>query len=379
MEILSRLRRITRKVPDGFRFSRPLVLIQSDDWGRVGVRDQEGWSALRAAGINLGERPYDFYSLETAEDVRALTNTLLNLRDSVGQPARVMMNFIVANPKFANVQITDENSWLPLADGLPGRWLRPQLFEAYREGIAAGVFCPALHGATHLCIRCADRALRMGGERSNLLRAFWAEETPYIHWRMPWVGFEYWDPEETAARRFLLSNEQDERIRWAIKAYTKFFGAGPTSACAPGYRADQSTHQHWWECGIRIAQSGPGITRAPHFDDRGLLHTYRSIDFEPALQPQLDWQDCVKQAREWLSHGLPFVLSMHSINFHSTLAGFRQKTLPMLNKLLKALVREFPNLLFVSDEQLLKIIESGFYEGQTGKINVAVSRAGGQE
>ena len=54
------------------RFSRPLVLLQSDDWGRVGVRDREGYEQLRSSGIHLGENPYDYYSLETAEDVMAL-------------------------------------------------------------------------------------------------------------------------------------------------------------------------------------------------------------------------------------------------------------------------------------------------------------------
>jgi len=58
--------------PVALRFDRPLVLLQSDDWGRAGVRDREGWDELRAAGLNLGEKPYDFYSLETAEDVHAL-------------------------------------------------------------------------------------------------------------------------------------------------------------------------------------------------------------------------------------------------------------------------------------------------------------------
>jgi hypothetical protein len=121
------------------------------------------------------------------------------------------------------------------------------------------------------------------------------------------------------------------------------------------------------------------MMRAPHFDERGLLHTYRSIDFEPGLQAELDWRECVKHATRWLSRGLPFVLSVHSINFHSTLAGFRQKTLPMLTDLLKAFVSEFPDLLFVNDEQLLEIIENGFCEGEAGKIKVAVSRVGGRE
>jgi len=54
----------------GFVFGRPLLVLQSDDWGRVGVRDAEVCTELRAAGVNLGERPYDYYSLETAEDVQ---------------------------------------------------------------------------------------------------------------------------------------------------------------------------------------------------------------------------------------------------------------------------------------------------------------------
>ena len=42
------------KVRD-LRFSRPLVLLQSDDWGRVGVRDREGYEQLRASGVHWGK------------------------------------------------------------------------------------------------------------------------------------------------------------------------------------------------------------------------------------------------------------------------------------------------------------------------------------
>jgi len=39
----------------GLRFSRPLLLFQSDDWGRAGVRDRAGWEELQASGLKLGE------------------------------------------------------------------------------------------------------------------------------------------------------------------------------------------------------------------------------------------------------------------------------------------------------------------------------------
>src|SRR5689334_17717973 len=73
LRVAQRFWRNARLMPTrSFYFDRPLVLIQSDDWGRAGVRDREGFEQLRSAGIELGQRPYDFYTLETADDVVAL-------------------------------------------------------------------------------------------------------------------------------------------------------------------------------------------------------------------------------------------------------------------------------------------------------------------
>ncbi|MFY9558892.1 MAG: hypothetical protein WAQ52_01540 [Terriglobales bacterium] len=377
MDIIATVRRLRTKETSGFRFSRPLVLLQSDDWGRVGVRDAEGREELRAAGLNLGERPYDLYSLETAEDVHALAEVLRSLQDSVGQPPCLGMNFVVANVDFPASAATGFRDIVlkPLTEGLPGRWVRPGLYNAYRAGIEVGVFSPALHGTTHFCQQAVGHALTRGGERTELLRTLWKSETPYIHWRMPWVGYEYWDPERLPSERFIPEKEQEHWIGWAAQCFRKFFGEGAVSACAPGYRAEPTTHGLWKAQGVRVAQNGPGAMPAPHFDAHGLLHTYRSLDFEPALNPELRSEDCVKKAEEYLARGLPLIISVHSINFHSTLAPFRQKTLLTLREFLGALKKRFPNLVYVNDRQLLEIVETGSYESGRGRVVVAVTKA----
>jgi len=366
------LQRLQQKLSPGFRFSRPLVLLQSDDWGRVGVRDAEGQEELRAAGINLGERPYDLYSLETAEDVHELTAVLQSLQDSVGEPPCIEMNFIVANVDF---QASATNGFLdivvkPLAHGLPGRWARPGLFEAYKAGIQARVFAPALHGTTHFCQQAVAHGWTQGGERAEILQTLWKAETPYIHWRMPWVGYEYWDPEKAPADRFIPEAQQEHWIEWAARAYQELFGERAISGCAPGYRADLATHRAWHKQGIRIAQNGPGNSRAPHWDENGMFHTYRSVDFEPAVNPALCWEDCVKSAATWFGRGLPLIISVHSINFHSTLAPFRQKTLLVLREFLRALKKRVPDLLYINSKQLLQIVETGRYESANGPVTV---------
>src|SRR5689334_18061099 len=78
----------------------PIVIFQSDDWGRVGVRDRGGWDELRAAGVSLGEKAYDYYSLETADDLSALRAVLRKHRDCTGRAPCLVMNFCVANLDF---------------------------------------------------------------------------------------------------------------------------------------------------------------------------------------------------------------------------------------------------------------------------------------
>jgi hypothetical protein len=285
------------------------------------------------------------------------------------------MNFAVANVDFPASAASGfrEIPLKPISAGLPGRWSRPGLYDAYREGIRRGVFLPALHGTTHFCQQAVRVALTSDGERGEILRTLWRSETPYIHWRMPWVGYEYWDPEKLATERFIAEVEQERWIGWAANSFRKFFDEGAVSACAPGYRANSATHRLWTAQGIRVAQNGPGTKRAPHFDSDGLLHTYRSLDFEPALNPGLRWEDCTKAARRWLGRGLPLIVSTHSINFHSSLAPYRHTTLPMLRDLLGGLRKAYPDLLYVNSRDLLEIVETGSYEGENGRVAVTVS------
>lgn len=377
MGIIAAIRKMRGKTVDhGFRFGRSLVLLQSDDWGRVGVRDEEGREELLSRGMKLGERPYDLYSLETAEDVGAVTEILESVRDSAGQPACLEMNFVTANLDFhATVaRKSHDFSLKPLIDGLPGKWSRPKLYEAYKAGVDSRVLVPSLHGASHFCQQAARQAITQDGERGDLLRMLWKAETPYIYWRMPWVGYEYWDPNQKASERFLSRDDQQRWISFAAESFRNFFGHRAISACAPGYRANETTARSWQAEGVRIAQNGPGALRAPHFDERGLLHTYRSADFEPALHAELRCGDLLAKARNWFAAGLPFVISVHSINFHSTLAPFRQRTLPLLREFLEVLKTNFSDLLFVSTPQLLQIVETGEYESVGERIQVSAEK-----
>ena len=374
---------------EGFIFGRPLVVLQSDDWGRAGVKDREGWEALLALGLNLGERNYDFYSLETAEDVEAIVEVLSRHRDSNGRPACLGMNFIMANVDFPKVKADNfrQIHLRSLADGLPDGWNRTGLFEAYQHGISAGVLSPALHGTTHFCRPAVERNLNDSGERGSLLRMFWKADVPYIHWRMPWIGFEYSEPRQNGREVFLGAESQERMIADAVKRFTQLFSKTPRSACAPGYRANKITHLAWAKHGIQVSQNGPGSNLPPHFElhdgvrskekrEASLLHLYRTLDFEPSSSEEISVEACVQMAENNFARGIPAIISVHSINFHSTLKDFRSRTLRLLDEFLTALESKYPDLLYVRDEDLYDLVDKGEFESMGSAMRVQVTNRG---
>jgi hypothetical protein len=360
----------------GFYFDRPLVLLQSDDWGRAGLRDREGLEQLQSAGLQLGERPYDFYTLETAEDLGELSALLTGHRDSAGRHPSLEMNFILANPDFAKMR---ESDWrqihlLPLSEGLPEGWSRPGLLDAYRAGIAAGVSYPALHGSTHFCQPAVERSANTDGERASLLQTLWKAGTPYIHWRMPWIGYEYWDAGRPEDERFLAAESQRELIGRAVGGFAKLFSSLPRSACAPGYRANDDTHRAWAQHGIRVAQNGPGTIYPPYFDRHGVLNLSRTVEFEPATDPAFSLEKCLRQAEQCFAAGRPAIVSVHSINFHSTVKDFRTRTLEQLHEFLTTIESKHSDVLYLHDEDLYELVQNGAYKTGQGMTQLNVTK-----
>jgi hypothetical protein len=322
----------------------------------------------------MGEHPYDLYTLETADDVDAVAALLRRHRDSSGRPPCMVMNVCTANLDFKQMRAEGfrRTRLLPLADGLPGSWSRPGLLEAYRRGHREGLFFPSLHGVTHYCPRAVENALAEDGERARLLRLLWNADTPYIYWRMPWVGYEYWNPEKPHAG-FLSHDEQLALIKEACDNFARIFEVPPLSACAPGCRADRDTHRAWAEQGLRVAENGSGAgLRPPHVDKFGILHLYRSLDFEPSLR-ELEMDKYLELADSCFARGFPLVVSIHAINFHSTLKDFRSASTAALDKLLTALEHKYPDLLYVNDAELHGIVTKGAFDSRSA-VKVTVRR-----
>ena len=210
-------------------------------------------------------------------------------------------------------------------------------------------------------VSAVERNAVVEGERANLLQRLWRAGTPYIHWRMPWIGYEYWDPERPEEERFLAAEIQAELIGQAVGWFAKVFSTLPRSACAPGYRANDDTHRAWAQHGIRVAQNGPGGFVPPHFDRHNILNLCRTVEFEPATDPAFSIEACLQLAESCFARGIPAIISLHSINFHSTVRDFRSRTLQLLDEFLAALEARHADLLYLHDEDLRELVEHGSF------------------
>jgi hypothetical protein len=106
-----------------------------------------------------------------------------------------------------------------------------------------------------------------------------------------------------------------------------------------------------------------------------MLFTFRTVEMEPAIE-RCDLERLVSQAEGCFAGGLPAVISVHAINFHSTIQDFRTPTLKLMDEFLTVLEKKWPDLLYVDDADLFSLATEGSYAGENGRVKVGVTTVG---
>jgi hypothetical protein len=327
---------------------RPIVLFQSDDWGRVGLPSLQALETIQAQGIPIGNSPWDYFGLETQDDVLALGETLAAFHDRDGAPPCFVTNFILANADLRKMRSEGFRTlrWVSIKDGFPGPW-DEQLAPAYRHNIEKKVFCAGLHGFTHFNPRQFLVSLSEVSERGDLTRKLVAQDVPYLASVTPEYNLALVN--RSRGEKYLTEVDQ---WAWMVKGAALFadtFGDAALTACAPGYRANETTLRLWRKVGVNIAQTvGPGAMAREH----GLLILQRNVFFEPVLSALDVVARALDQATHAVERGFPVVVCTHSINYQSRFVGQAEESRLLLRTFLEALLRKFPQLRFATDMDL---------------------------
>jgi hypothetical protein len=328
---------------------RPVVILQSDDWGRVGIPNRDALDELKSAGYPVGQSTWDYCGLETADDILNLGETLSRFRDVDGSAACFTANFIMANADLRSMVATKfkEFLWRPIAEGFPPPW-DDKLMPAYKYNIAAGVFFPGLHGFSHFNIPELLAALADAGERGHRARALAALDVPYLRSVTPEYNFALVGL-DADGEHFLSATDQERWVQRSVELFEEAFGVRPMTACAPGYRHNCVTLNLLRRFGVSAIQSmSHDVAHVIH----DLLMLGRNVSFEPVLTRgagQSVIEKALRESERAVAAGLPVIMCSHSINYISRFVGRADQGREALARFLGQLMHRFPELRFASD------------------------------
>jgi len=359
-------------IPD-WKTKRRIVVFESDDWGSIRMPSNEAFKRLDEAGVMLrnphgeAERFNKYDSLATSSDLESLYEVLSSVKDSRGNPAVFTPVCIMANPDFQRIEASgfQEYFYEPFTETLKRFPGCENSFELWKEGIEKKLFVPQMHGREHLNVPDWMRALQAGDKHAlqSFKEGFWG----YIS-----VS----DPDADYLAAFLAADEADlalmeQIIADGLRLFEDLLSYRAVFFVPPNGVINNSLNRTLFSNGIKYRSNSKiqheaiskwKSRKSMHYhgqmDKHGIKYIIRNVVFEPSREG-VDWVDTsldqISNAFRW---NKPAIISTHRVNFVGTLhPENRDKGLNDLSGLLREIVKNWPDVEFMTTEELGALME----------------------
>lgn len=346
------------------RINRHIVIIESDDWGSIRVPSREVRDYFISKGIDMNSHPFErLDSLEMDSDLEELYEVLLSYNDAKGKHPIITANSLVANPDFSEIKDSEYSKYFyelttqtyskyPFSNNVP---------HLIKKGLELQIFYPQSHGREHFRIKPWLIALQ--SDKKYVRDAF-------NH------GMCVCFPNDNKAGNDLMyalrySDESEKQYNWEIlkdglHLFEHTYGYKSISYVAPCYTWPQSYEKLLFDKGIRMIQTERACMDTDHNEIlyhysgehstnvKMMTYSLRNCYFEPSVTGNLEeWKKCLTQVRSAFNSHKIAVISSHRINYVSRIEQCnRDNSLCQLNLLLKSIMKEWPDVEFMSSAQL---------------------------
>lgn len=372
MQLLSSIKKNVVLIP-GWRTKRKIVVFESDDWGTIRIPNQQTLKSLSKNNIALqNDRICQFDSLETDEDLSALFEVLHSVKDSNRKPAVLTANTIVANPHFDRIALSDfsEYHYERFTDTIQRYPKCNNVKEIIDQGIASEIYKPQFHGREHLNVNQWLKALKKGNKELREAFKYQVFGIPFrdksAMRRNIVSAFDYNKPEEMEQHKEILKD--------GLEIFADLFCFRSSSFIATTYVWNSAIEETLKKSGVNYLQGiayqyipNPGGTwYKKKFHYTGQSNSYqqrylvRNCFFEPSLSRNTDEVgECLKRVEIAFRWNKPAIVSTHRVNFIGTLKEHnRTINLHGFKKLLTEIIKRWPDVEFMSSDQLGDLIES---------------------
>ena len=360
----------------GWHTKRHIVTIESDDWGSIRMPSKEVYNQFLKEGIRVDNDPYCRYdSLATKEDLEILFDTLNSVKDKHGNPAVLTANTVVANPDFKKIQDSgfERYYYEPITTTMKNSPNHSRVFETWGEGMRNSVFHPQFHGREHLNVKKWLKVLRENTDDVTK-RAFELDTFGLTSKVSPMIQGNYMGafdsalPEDIKKYRLI--------IKEGLDLFERLFSYRSKSFIATTYTWHPNIELSLIENDIEYLQGlvsqhiplddGNVFTyKKNNFQGKrnssGLVYLMRNCFFEPShFREKFDVVDeCLSRIKTAFRWGKAAVISTHRLNFIGNIdLKNRDINVILLKKLLNNIVKRWPDVEFVTSDELGAIIKS---------------------
>ncbi|WP_163381064.1 hypothetical protein [Cyclobacterium sp. SYSU L10401] len=355
----------------GWKTNRKIIVIESDDWGGISMPSKDVYDNLLKNHISVDKSPYSrFDSLASTEDLETFFETLSKYHDKYGNPPIITANTNVANPDFEKIKQSGFEKYFyePFTKTLERYPDHKGAFALWKQGIKENVFLPQFHGREHLNPMLWLNELKEG-------------KNPKLHIAFDLGCFilpkdNFIDQSKIYNTAFYPYN-QDQRsamlksIPDGLDLFEKLLGYKAESFIATGYFWNHEIEKLLYEKGITSLQGLPiqkeSILGRKHkkklnytgkYNKYGQVYLVRNVFFEPSLKPRQDSIDqCLKRIKVAFDNKKPAIISTHRLNFVGYInRDNRIRNITLLNKLLRIIVQKWPDIEFMSSNNLANSI-----------------------
>lgn len=370
MRIFKSLRNNLSQLP-GWRTRRKLMVIESDDWGSIRMPSKSAYESMLRAGIKFDKEAFSYFdALESDEDLKFLFDVLARHKNSNGENPVITANFIMANPDFEKIKKSnfEEYFYEPMYQTISHYSAHSQVLSLYHQGQQAGIFKPQLHNREHVNIVQWLNELRK--PRNIFHQAF--EHQTFAVSSPSKVGKRY---TLTAALDFEDNNDAlqiPNIVEEGAKLFKEYFGYTSKSFIAPAYIWHSNLEPVLKSIGVDILQGllyqnepipdANKYRRIYHYtgqkNQNKQVYLVRNCFFEPSSSPKVDVVgECLKRIEIAFRWGKPAIIGSHRVNFIGYIdPANRSKNLKLFDELLRKIIERWPDVEFISSDELGKLI-----------------------
>lgn len=354
----------------GWRANRRIVVIESDDWGSIRMPSKDVYNRLLKAGFAVDADPYCKYdSLASHDDLESLFEILTTVKDKNGHYPVMTANCVMANPDFERIKGADfmQYYYEPITETFKRYPKCRQSFNLWEEGKKTGIFHLQLHGREHLNVnRWMNELLKNDyAARLQFDNFCWGLTPITSHLIKKNFLSAFSGVQQTEAIEIIIAE--------GVKLFYDLFGYYPQSFIAPCYVWNNDVENILSRHNIKYLQGNyfqsisdfknetKHKSRLNYLGKRNTnkqLYLVRNCFFEPGQNEQADWvNSCLKEIAFAFKHKKPAIISMHRLNFiGSIFVENRDKNLILLERLLKSIVSNWPDVEFITSDCLGDLI-----------------------